>query len=399
MKERKQFIFPAFISITLAFVIMFVLEEMQPGLSALAEKTGALFTLGDMAAGADSGSVVWNIIYSFTDFGQGSFLCDTVVVLFMFAGAIINLHLTKLKSPYKGYFMGEIWVWLVCAQAAGMVVANLFWRFAVGWEGWFPTFTPLVSCTPMAILNFGKPNIKKAATGVVAGALFPVFLSQQLILHFTTPYGLPIFVAIGIGMSVSSIIATEIYKLLPWMNDKEAKKETCPSQEEPPSNEVLAPQPKLEGGYLVWLRVWGGDLSELFYWSSNLAGFGVIIGSIISFILNPFAGSCGLLTPKYIFCFILTCSVGMIIWGPKYIKDGMAFTLTSALIMGAILGSFPTLPVLIPLCIVNAFVAPEMLHLAMKTKFFQRYAPAVAVQGLVAILCIIEFVVLKAIGF
>lgn len=78
MKERKQFIFPAFISITLAFVIMFVLEEMQPGLSALAEKTGALFTLGDMAAGADSGSVVWNIIYSFTDFGQGSFLCDTV---------------------------------------------------------------------------------------------------------------------------------------------------------------------------------------------------------------------------------------------------------------------------------------------------------------------------------
>lgn len=394
MKVRKQFILPALFSMVAGFVIMFILEEMQPGLSALANQTGALFTLADQTAGCDAGRIGWNIIYTFTDFAQGPFLCDTIIAMCMFIGAILNLYLTKIKSPHKGYFAGEIWIPLVCTQTASMLMANLFWRYIVGWEGWFPSFAGLVSTAPMAVLNFGKPTFKKCATGAVLGAIIPVWAIQMLLTYFSTPLGLPAFAAIGLGLSGSSVIGTNIYKLLPWMKEEPADTEA----EEAKDEGVVALQPKNTGGYLVWLRTWGGDISELFYWSSNLAGLGVILGAIVSFVMNPSANGCGLLTPKFIFLFIFASALGMIIWAPKYLKDGIAFTFEALLPVGALLGAFPTLTVMIPVAIVSAFVAPAILHWSTTNFFYKHYALSVAVQSLGSVMTIVGFYALKAIG-
>lgn len=49
---------------------------MQPGLVTLAGQTKILFGLGDQIAGSDAGSIIWNFLYSFTDFGEGVFFTD-----------------------------------------------------------------------------------------------------------------------------------------------------------------------------------------------------------------------------------------------------------------------------------------------------------------------------------
>jgi len=77
----------------------------------------------------------------------------------------------------------------------------------------------------------------------------------------------------------------------------------------------------------MWLRSWGGDVSELFFWSGNLAGLGVLVGAAVSYLIDPAINGCGELTPFHILCFVLTSAVGVIFWGPTYVRDGFAFTL------------------------------------------------------------------------
>lgn len=192
MRENMPFVLPALGSLVIGFVIMFVLEWMKPALVTLNAATPLLFTLADQTAGADSGSIAWNLIYSFSDFTMGPFLSDPVASLFMFIGALANLYLTRMGSAHRGYWgLGNLWVWLVCAQAAAMVLANLFWRFVVGWEGWFPSFVPLVSVTPMAIVSFGHPDWRKALTGIGVGALLPVYVARCCWCTCSSPSGFP----------------------------------------------------------------------------------------------------------------------------------------------------------------------------------------------------------------
>jgi len=397
MKERKQFIFPVFIAILLAWVVMFTLNEMQPGLSALAEQTGALLTFGKQLANVDSGSWAWNLIYSFTDFNEGPFFTDTLATVFMFAFAILSLYLEKVKSPLAGTGVsgiGNKWIWLVCSQGAGIVLANVIWRFLVGWEGWIPTFTPLVSVTPIAILVFGKPNFKKALTGAVLGAILPVALCQGLILYFQGPLGLPLFAALGIGMPLATVIGTEIFKVLPWMNkDDPEPADAAVVETIPVPAGVTAVQ--TSAGHLVWTRVFGGDISELYFWGSSLSGLGVFLGVIISFILNPSASAAGLGAPKMFFAFIATSAIGMLFWGPRYQKKGYAFTFEGVLMIGALLGLCTTWTITIAAMIVFAIIGPALIHWALGTKFFGRYAACVPVQFFAGVTTIVGFYILR----
>lgn len=227
-------------------------------------------------------------------------------------------------------------------------------------------------------------------------------------------------------MAGSSVVAVELFRLLPWMRDPAAPSprpaaegvratgsSTVPlaAHVEDPGVPLLehghgAGQVAEEGegelppspGHLVWLRVWGGDLSELAFWSTSLSGLGFIIGCIVSWLLNPNANTGGLLTPLFLFCFILVGSVGMVVWGPRYLRDGFALTFEGHLVVGALLGTFPSLAVMAPVSVVSAFVAPAVMHAALSTRLFQRYHPAVAVQSLGALMVLAGFVILSALG-
>ena len=407
MKERRAFIVPSFLAVLLAFILYALMNLAQPGLTALAEQTKVGFTLGDQLAGATAGSVFWNFIYSFTDFGEGAFFTDTLGTLFMFAFALLSLYLENSKSKFAGTGVagiGNKWYWLIGCQALGIFLANLFWRFVVGWAGWFPSFTPLVSVAPIAILCFGKPNLKKLLTGSILGAILPVYVCQMLMTYFSGPLNLPAFAAIGAGMAVSTLIGTEIFKLLPWMtkNDPTPMEETPVMAEEAPvatEETPAAPAPQKTAANLVFERVFGGDISELYFWGSNWSGLGLFLGVAIAFLLNPLAGNGGAgNVPEMMFIMIFTSAVGMVIWGPRYQKAGYAFTFESVLVMGALVGTFPSFGLILPTAVVIAIIGPAIIHWSLTTKFFQRYAACVPVQFFASVLVIACCYILRALG-
>ena len=399
MEKRKKFIVPALAVIFIAWLVMWMMEQIAPGLVKLNEITQAnLFTMiGNQTGGADKAFSVWDIIYSFSDSGEGSFLTDTVSCLFMLIGGWIGYFLEKINSPLKGTGVaGEAfedkWVWLVCGQFLAMFLANIFWRHIVGWTGWITTFTPLVSVFPVAILNFGKPNIKKFLTGLIPSIFFPVWGSQMLMNHVMIPLGIPTFAAFGIAMPTCTWIFMEIFKRLPWM--MEDPDDPAPAVEADPHADVLG-----GAGHLVVSRSFA-DMAELWFWGSSWAGFGYILGAIVSWIFNPNGGLFGLLLPKAIFMIFFVTAVGMIIWGPRYQEQGYAFTFESTLCILALVAYCPKLEVLIPVGIIFAFIAPAALHwMTGKSKFFSRYAACVSVQYFAALTTIIfKFVLAPFVG-
>lgn len=399
MEKRTKFIMPALFSIFIATMLYWFLTQVV--LSGGAMPTLDLACFGkNFVASEDAGNIVANLVYSFTDFGEGPFFTDFIAAIFTVAGGFLAAYLEKIGSPLKGTGTGGSgykWYWLACSQFIALILSNYIWRHLINIGGTFvPTFTPMVSCLPMAILMFGKPNIKKAATGIIFGALLPVILVWLLIEYMAVPMGWPLFAAIGPGMAIASVIATEIYRKLPWMNE---------DMDDPAPIANIAPyDPEIdkvhnEAWHLTFRRAFGGDVSELYFWGANISGLGAIIGVIVSTIINPANNGCGALIPEFIFLFIFATSVGMIIWGPKYQKDGYAFTFEGVLMTGAMIGALGgDLKILIPLAIVLEFVGPAIIHWALTQKFFQRHAAAVPVQGFAGIMTIILAVIFKAAG-
>jgi len=222
LRNRRGYVTSGVVSVAVAVVAVLALWWGRAQVSAVLPASTGLPSVAQIASAADGGSVLWNVLYLLTDFAEGPFLCDVFVAAGMFVGAAANIVVARRTSGTRGYWgLGtSVWAWLVVSQGLAMLLANLFWRFVVGWHGWFPSFAPLVSVTPIAVLYFGTPTAKKAATGIVLGAILPVFVVQMLITYFATPLGLPTFAGIGLGISSSSALTTELFRRLPWMSEE-----------------------------------------------------------------------------------------------------------------------------------------------------------------------------------
>ncbi len=404
MEKRTNFIMPAVFAIFVATMLYWFGTGLVEAGGAMPGLDLACFGK-NFADSADAGNIIANLVYSFTDFCEGPFFTDFITCLFLVGGGFIAAYLEKINSPLKGTGTGGSgykWYWLVCSQFIALILSNYLWRHLIdlsGWVGFIPTFTPIVSCLPMAILMFGRPNIKKACTGIVFGAVLPVLLVSLLIsLYCEAGPHFPYFAAIGPGMAIASVIATEIYRFLPWMKE---------DQEDPaPIANVPAYDPEIDKAgtaawHLTFRRAFGGDISELYFWGANWSGLGVIIGALVSLIVNP--ANIGGAAPTFIFIFIFASAIGMIIWGPRYQSAGYAFTFEGVLMTGAlvgsVLGSGHGLAVLMPLAIVFEIIGPAIIHWALGVKFFQRHAAAVPVQFFAGVTTIIFFLILKAMGF
>jgi len=400
MEKRTKFIMPALFCIFIATMLYWFTTELVASGGAIPSLDLACFGK-NFAASADAGNVIANLVYSFTDFVEGPFFTDFVTGLFLVGGGFIAAYLEKINHPLKGTGTGGSgykWYWLACSQFIALIISNYLWRHLIpldGWVGFIPTFTPIVSCLPMAILMFGKPNIKKAATGIVFGVILPVLLVSLLIsLYCEAGPMWPYFAAIGPGMAIASVIATEIYRVLPWMNE---------DMEDPaPIANVPAYDPEIDkvhnsAWHLTFRRALGGDVSELYFWGANWSGLGVFIGVVVSMIINP--ANAGAAAPTFIFIFIFASAVGMVIWGPRYQSAGYAFTFEGVLMVGAMVGALGCdLKILIPLAIVLEFVGPAIIHWALGVKFFQRHAAAVPVQFFAGIMTILLSVIFGAAG-
>ncbi len=374
-EKRRNFIGPVLASLLVIAAVFTGIYLVSNNLISVCNPDGGFFAMSKIISASDQGNIFANLVYTLCDISNGPFFTDFFVAVMMFLTALLARFLEIIKAPIAGTGTegsGYRFKWLVAVQLTAMFCANIFWRHIIGLTGSIETFTCAFSVTPISVLYYGKPDLKKAVTGVILGMFLPVFVVRFLTAQLVAPYGLPGFLSVGTGMALSTVIATEIFNFLPWMhvNPNPGRDDSI----------VIVDNKRKSEAWLTFIRVFGGDISELYFWGASVSGIGVIIGCLITWFVNPYANANGLSLMKILCCFMITSCISIFIWGPKLKRDGFAFTFEPLLVVGSLLGFCQNIFV-IPLLIVSAvLIAPAVVHKALSTKFFQRYHACVSVQ-------------------
>lgn len=214
-------------------------------------------------------------------------------------------------------------------------------------------------------------------TAVLAGALIPYPLAHFMMRYISDPLGLPGFVGIGLGMAIAVVISTELCRLLPWMKKVEIPSDNSLSKEE---QEAVA-EP-MNGNKLFFNRLFA-DTNEIVFWGSSLGGIGMIIGGIISWLMNPLHPFYSTGNYPIILCVqICTIAAGVFVYYSWYIEKGFAFTFASLLLTSSIANTYPGVwQILVPTIIVS-LVLPFLMDWLLKV---------IKYDGRWHVCCIIQF--------
>ena len=157
-------------------VIGFLLCKRFP---ALVKPDAAPSTAPPVVASAPDYGVRWTLRRILADFSEAPFFGNEWASLGLVLGALLALMLNP-ASP----FYGSGWLLqLLAAQTLASALGVLIWRHQWIARGWYPTYIPVVSVAPAAILVHGGSLpviILSAALGALLAPPLAVAISQRL---------------------------------------------------------------------------------------------------------------------------------------------------------------------------------------------------------------------------
>lgn len=283
--------------------------------------------------------------------------------LFVFIGSVIAWILDKKQSKYRmtpiSYGFGKIWPWIFASAflSVGFVMA-MFGALRFPEDAWSATFVPYVSIPSAVILMYGG-NLAALLTGSILGAFFSTTITIFLRLAIVFPLGLPGVIGSVSGMWIGGIIVFEICHFLPWM-----KKRPLPAEEMSPAEvpgEISVNDYKKQFPNKFFIRRMIADYSEPMFVGNEIAGACLIIGSLLSFVLNPMhpAYNTGVF-PALFLSQIVTGSVAMYVYWDQWIEGDFfpTFVPVVSVAPAMVLMYGPSLSVVIISGILGALTCP-----------------------------------------
>lgn len=95
--------------------------------------------------------VIWSLRRVLADFSEAPFFGNELASLGLIAGALLAYTLNPMSPVYGSGLLPQ----LIGAQALTSAIGVLIWRRQWISLGWYPTYVPLVSVVPAAILTYG----------------------------------------------------------------------------------------------------------------------------------------------------------------------------------------------------------------------------------------------------
>ncbi len=229
-------------------------------------------------------------------------------------GAVFAHRLYRRNSKYMGFPVGYgtgIWPWLFAAGLCSLILSNLLFAENMA-NGWFPTFVPFVCVASATILLYGrKPAV--FLTGVVMGCVVTVPVCWLFMTLITTPLGIPAVAGSVSGMWIGGIVCFEVYRILPWMR----LQETPPVSPAPPDQFQRISKPNR-----FFLRRLLADFSEPCFCNNEYVGLGILLGTLVSWMLNPFHVNYGTgVFPAVLFSQLLTASISIFIYYHQWLEN------------------------------------------------------------------------------
>jgi hypothetical protein len=245
---------------------------------------------------------------------EPNFYGSALAGLGLLAGGVLAHWLQTKQRSWQGFAQAcgsGLWVPMLASALLGVAISNLAWGWTLADGTWQPLFVPFVSVSPTIVLMFGA-EVKTVLTGGVLGGFITPPLSVLGADVICPLVSLPPVVGITGGMAVGALIAFTICRHLPWLPAPLHLRRGA---------EAPTPAPA-EKRCPTWLLRRGlADFSEAQFFGSEWASFGLILGVVVAYLLNPALPAYGSeLLPEILAAQALTAIIAVVLWRGQWAR-------------------------------------------------------------------------------
>lgn len=263
-------------------------------------------------------NLLYRVFWFIGDITEAEFYASLLGGIGILVFAFIAYRLDQADSRWRGYpisYGTGLWAWILLATSIGLALSvALFGNLLSG--GWVPTFVPFVSVPAGVVFVYGK-GWKNALTGGILGALVTFPIAYLVIQYILNPLSLPPVIGNVTGMWLGAIIVFELCRYLPWMSQEE---EAPTEGGEIPETEEATDLPEPPSAVDTTSRGWFGrrvlcDFSEAQFYGNEYASAGLLLGTLLSWLLNPLHPALGSgLLPAILLSQILATATGIFLY-------------------------------------------------------------------------------------
>lgn len=151
--------------------------------------------------------VVWSLRRVLADFSEAPFFGNEWASLGLIAGALMAYTLNPTSPVYGTGLLPQ----LIAAQALTSALGVVIWRQQWILRGWYPTYVPLVSVVPAAVLTYGG-SWQVIASSALLGALIAPPLACAIAKRL--PADMHGFIGNVLAMAISTLLIIPFIGLL-----------------------------------------------------------------------------------------------------------------------------------------------------------------------------------------
>lgn len=257
------------------------------------------------------------------DITEAEFYASVLGAVGILLFAFLAYLLDQRRSRWRGYpisYGTGLWPWILAATLIGLVISVGLWgSLLLPESGWIPTFVPFVSVPAGIVFIYGR-GWRIALTGAVLGALITFPIAYLLIITVLNPLELPGVIGNVTGMWLGGAIAFEICRYLPWLRQEEGPPEGEEIPETDEATDLPEPPPAVDTTLRGWFsRRVLADFSEAQFYGNELASAGLLLGTLLSWVLNPLHPALGSgFLPAILLSQTLASSVGIFLYYERW---------------------------------------------------------------------------------
>ena len=143
--------------------------------------------------------VIWTLRRVLADFSEAPFYGNEWASLGMLAGVLLAYALNPLSPAYGSGLLLPV----LAAQALTSLVGVIVWRRQWQIRGWYPTYVPLVSVVPAAVLTYGGDFTVMIASTLLGALIAPPLACA--IAHRLPKYLHP-YIGNVLSMAISTLV-------------------------------------------------------------------------------------------------------------------------------------------------------------------------------------------------
>ncbi|MGT4069802.1 UNVERIFIED_CONTAM: hypothetical protein I5919_13295 [Aeromonas hydrophila] len=145
----------------------------------------------------------WTVRRILADFTESPFLGNEIASI----GLILGIYVAAILNPSLPVYGSGLLVQVITAQALASAIGVVIWRKQWIKNGWYPTYIPVVSVAPAAVLMYGGTIpviILSAAFGALIGPPLASAISEKL------PKDMHPYIGNVISMAISTLLILPI---------------------------------------------------------------------------------------------------------------------------------------------------------------------------------------------